>query len=209
MSNTPADTDYLDQTVLDDSIMALLGFINYSWAQLDLISSGAFAGLLKLDPVELGITIGRIETHVKIAKMQSIARHRRDKKMAGSLSKVKKDLTRLRPTRNAVTHGTYIGKSGQGELCFKLPAEFIVEETQDTAHQLFIFTVAELKQHILDITEVAVTLRREFDSEEMHELFGLPSRVRRSPISLGPMIRRHLGARWRAAISAKRPSAIR
>ena len=170
--------DLVDQTVPDDTIFSLLGWVNFSWAQLDLISSGAYSSMLALSPVEVGITIGRIETETKIAKMRSIARHRGNKELAATLFDVKKELTRLRPTRNAVTHGAYIGKSGQGELCFKLPAEFIVEDGQDTAQELFVFGVDELKTHIMEVTAIAITLRVTFDTEEMRKLFDLPSRVR-------------------------------
>jgi hypothetical protein len=89
----------------NDGILAPLGWVNFSWAQLDLISSGAYPGLLALSPVEVGITIGRIETEAKIAKGRSIARHRRNKELVTTLTHVKKELARLRPTRNAVTHG--------------------------------------------------------------------------------------------------------
>jgi hypothetical protein len=170
--------ELLDQTAPDNSILALLGEVNYNWAQLDLISSGAYASLLALNPVEVGITIGRIETEAKIAKMRSIARHRRNNPMAKALFSVKKELARLRPTRNAVTHGAYIGKSGKGELFFKLPAEFIVDDGQDTAQELFVFTIEELQQHVMDIAKIALTLRKQFDTPEMRKLFDLPSRVR-------------------------------
>jgi hypothetical protein len=176
-------SDYLDQTAPDNTILALLGSVNFTWAQLDLISSGALASLLKIDPAELGITIGRIETQAKIGKMHSIVRHRRDKKLAILLADAKKELTRLRPTRNAVTHGAYIGKSGKGELCFKLPAEFIVDDGQDTAQELFVFTSKELEKHVMDVTKVAIILRNKFDSEEMRKLFDLPGRVRPTSVA--------------------------
>jgi hypothetical protein len=81
--------------------------------------------------------------------------------------------------RNAVTHGAYMGKSNRGELCFRLPAEFIIDEGDDTAHKMFVFTISELQQHIVDITKLAVALINEFDVTEMHKLFDLPTRVRR------------------------------
>jgi hypothetical protein len=176
-----SNPEFVDQTVPDDRILALLGWVNFTWAQLDLISSGAYASLLALSPVEVGITIGRIETEAKITKMRSIARHRRNKAMAATLLSVKKELTRLRPTRNAVTHGAYVGKSAKGELFFKLPAEFLVDDGQDTAQELFVFSVEELQKHIMEVTAVAITLRKEFDTEEMRKLFDLPSRVRPTP----------------------------
>jgi len=177
-----SEAEVIDSTAPDNNIITLLGHINYAWAQLDLISSGAFAGMLKLNPIELGITIGRIETQAKIGKMHSIARHRRNKEQAALLAKLKRELTQLRPTRNATTHGAYIGTTGVGELLFKLPAEFIVDDVEDTAQELFVFTVKELEQHVMDVTRIALTLRAHFDSEEMQKLFALPSRVRRGRV---------------------------
>jgi hypothetical protein len=83
-------SNVLDQSAPDDSVYTLLGAVNFTWAQLDQISSGAYASLLKVDPIEFGITIGRIETQAKIGKMHSIARHRRDKKRAATLAEIKK-----------------------------------------------------------------------------------------------------------------------
>ena len=109
-------SNLLDQSAPDDSVYTLLGKVNFTWAQLELISSGAYASLFKVDPIELGITIGRIETRAKIGKLHSIARHRRDKKRAATLAEIKKALSKLRSTRNAVTHGAYMGKSAQGDF---------------------------------------------------------------------------------------------
>jgi len=148
-----SDSDYVDTTAPDAAFYALLGEVNYYWAQLDLVSSAAFAVLLKLDPAELGITIGRIETQAKINKMHAICRHRRNKDLAAFLANIKNELARLRPARNAVPHGAYIGKSNQGEFCFRLPAEFIVAEDEQTAHEMFVFTVFELQQHIMDVAK--------------------------------------------------------
>ena len=173
-----SDPEYLDQTTPDDGILALLGWVNFTWAQLDLISSGAYASLLALSPVEVGITIGRMETEAKIAKRRSIARHRRNKELVTTLTHVKKELARLRPIRNAVTHGAYIGKAGTDELFFRLPAEFLVDDGHDTAQELFVFTVPELQKHVMEVTKVAIILRNEFDSAEMRKLFDLPTRVR-------------------------------
>ena len=61
-----SDEEYLDTRAPDIAFYALLGQVNYVWAQLDAVSSAAFASLLNLDPAELGIAIGRIETQAKI-----------------------------------------------------------------------------------------------------------------------------------------------
>ena len=170
--------DFLDQSAPSVQTLALLGAINFTWAQLDLISSAAFAALLKIDPVELGITLGRVETRAKIIKMHHVARHRRDKETAKSLSEVKKELARLRPARNATTHGSYLGKTNKGELLFKIPAEFIIDDGADTAHELYVLTISELQQHIVDTTKVATGLMSAFPRAELEKLFYLRSRVR-------------------------------
>lgn len=170
--------ELLDQSAPDHSMYGLLGEISHAWAQLDLISSGAFACFLKLDPAEAGIVIGRIETQAKIAKMHQIARHRRETQMATFLSKTKKELTRLRPMRNALTHGAYVGKSANGELFFRMPAEFMVEDNYETAHELFVYEIPEIQQHVMDVTRVAISLLQHFPRQEMQKLFDLPLRVR-------------------------------
>jgi hypothetical protein len=109
-------------------VLGLMGRVNYAWAQLDLISTAAFASLLNLDPVELGMAIGRIETQAKIEKMREISRHRGADELSAFFANIKSQLKRLRPDRNAVTHGAYMGKTHKGELCFRLPAAFIVAE---------------------------------------------------------------------------------
>jgi hypothetical protein len=72
-----SDNDHLDTTAPDKIFYALLGEVNY------------VAVLLNLDPVELGITIGRIETQAKISKMLSIVRHRRKDDLSTFLANIK------------------------------------------------------------------------------------------------------------------------
>jgi hypothetical protein len=168
----------VDQSAPDASTLALFGEVNFTWAQLDLIVSGALATLLKIDPAELALILGRLESKDKIARMHSIVRHRRDKKLSSLLADLKKEVTCMRPLRNAITHGVYIGKTDAGEVLFKLPADFILDDNQETAHQLFVCTIDELQQHIMYTTRVAVILRTEFDSEDMRRLFQLPVRAR-------------------------------
>jgi hypothetical protein len=71
-----------------------------------------------------------------------------------------------------------MGKSAQGELVIKLPAEFIVDEGLDTAQGLFVFTISEIEQHIVEVTKLAMKFMDEFDSAEMQKLFDTPGRVR-------------------------------
>ena len=97
---------------------------------------------------------------------------------AATLTEIKKDLSKLRPTRNAVTRGAYLGKSAQGEMFIKLPAEFIVDERLDTAQELFAFTISEIERLIVEVTKIAMKFMDEFDSAEIQKLFDTPGRVR-------------------------------
>ena len=109
--------------------------------------------------------------------MHAIARHRRNDDLSGFLTNIKSELNRLRPIRNAVTHGAYEGSTNQDELCFRLSAEFIVAEDAQTAQKLFVLTVAELQQHVIDIAKIAVSLSSKFNIREMRDL---PTRVRQT-----------------------------
>jgi len=174
--------EYLDETPADAALLSMFGSVNYAWAMLDLVSSAAFGALLKIDPSELGIIIGRLETQGKINKMHLIARHRRNKKIAEALAPFKKDLADLRPTRNAITHGVYVGKTAKTELLFKLPAEFIVDEDEETAQGLFVTTPSDLAGHITEVAKITTTLITLFEmEEEMRKFLDMRSRTRAKP----------------------------
>ena len=172
-----SDEEYLDTRAPDIAFYALLGQVNYVWAQLDAVSSAAFASLLNLDPAELGIAIGRIETQAKIERMHAIARRRRNDDLSDLLTNIKSELNRLRPLRNAVMHGAYMGSANQDELCFRLSTDFIVAEDEQTAQKMFVLTIAELQQHVIDIAKIAASLSSKFDVREM---LDLPTRVRQT-----------------------------
>ena len=174
-----ANTEELDQTPADAVLLSLFGSVNHAWALLDLVSSAAFGALLKIDPSELGIIIGRLETQAKINKMHLIARHRRNKKIADALAPFKKDLADLRPMRNAIIHGVYIGKTKNDELCFRLAAEFIVDDGEETAHELFVVTPSDLAGHIAEVLRITATLINLFEIDAMRKLLDLRARTRR------------------------------
>jgi len=76
-----------------------------------------------------------------------------------------------------------MGKTNKGELCFRMPAEYVVDDGQDTAHELHVVTIQELADHILKVTQCAAALSTLFDIQEMRKLFDLPSRVRQKGAS--------------------------
>ena len=111
--------------------------------------------------------------------MHEILRHRGADELSAFFANIKSQLKRLRPDRNPVTHGAYMGKSNQGELCFRLPTAFILAEGEQTSQKMFVFTVPQLKQHIVDITKIAISLLNKFDYQEMCKLLDLQTRAPR------------------------------
>src|SRR5437660_2949789 len=107
--------------------------------------------------------------------MHEISRHRGADELSAFFANIKSQLKRLRPDRNAVTHGAYMGKTHQGELCFRLPAAFIVAEGEQTTQRMLVFAVPQLKQHIVDITKIAISLLNKFDYQEMRKFLDLPA----------------------------------
>ena len=105
------------------------------------------------------------------------AGRRRNDDLSDLLTNIKSELNRLRPLRNAVTHGAYMGSANQDELCFRLSTDFIVAEDEQTAQKMFVLTIAELQQHVIDIAKIAASLSSKFDVREM---LDLPTRVRQT-----------------------------
>ncbi len=56
-------------------LLLAIGTINYDWAQLDSFISGAYVFTLGIDPIEAGITIGRLDSRAKVEKLKKIYRH--------------------------------------------------------------------------------------------------------------------------------------
>jgi hypothetical protein len=61
--------------------------------------------------------------------MQQILKHRRDPRKAAVMKKAKELIEGLRPLRNTITHGRYIGKTAKDEFIFVLPGSKPISRT--------------------------------------------------------------------------------
>ena len=67
------------------------------------------AALLSIDKFEFTILIGKIEFPTKLAKLDQILSHRKDKPRLTFVRELKTEMDDLRGDRNALTHGVYQG----------------------------------------------------------------------------------------------------
>src|SRR5215208_5825475 len=139
-------------------LMIALGTINFIWAQLDAIVSGALYSLMSVDPVEFGVIVGRLETQAKVGKMLKILRHRRDKPRIAVVISMKGELEELRPLRNAVTHGYYLGHTASDEYLWTLTADHIISEAAASANELFVAEPNDLASHGLRVGALATEI---------------------------------------------------
>jgi hypothetical protein len=137
MNSDPDDANLIDDDLPPDVLLAI-GQITTTWAQFDAFISAAFFSILNIDPVDFGIIVGRTESPTKLGKMQQIFKHRRDPRKAAVMKKAKELIEGLRPLRNTLTHGRYIGKSTKEEFIFILPAEFVIGEEVPTANEMVV-----------------------------------------------------------------------
>lgn len=144
---------------------------------LDAVTSAAYVAVLKGDPVEIGVTLGQLETIPKINKLQTIFKYRKDVEKAKSLRTVAKELDKLKPLRNAVTHGWYLGESQHGELLYALLPHFVVED-DFAGTSFFCVTKPDIDLHLKKLIECLGIVFHLVDPKELRKLFDLPSRSR-------------------------------
>lgn len=156
---------------------ALWGTINHAWAMLDVSISGAFCNIMNIDVVELGIVVGRLDPEAKLAKMQKILLHRKEKTKATQIGAILKTLNKLKPERNAITHGNYLGTTKRFEMCFNLTADFLVSENTPSANSMVVITVHEMMDHGKKVQAAAMKLLTDFGGKRLDELLRLPSRT--------------------------------
>jgi len=159
-------------------LMTILGYINHVWSQLDGLVSGALYSLMSVDPIEFGVIVGRLETQAKVGKMLKILRHRRDKPRIAVVISMKGELEELRPLRNAVTHGYYLGHTASDEYLWTLTADHIISEAAASANELFVAEPNDLASHGLRVGVLAQCIIDNFDGAKLSELLNLPTRVR-------------------------------
>jgi hypothetical protein len=153
------------------------GTINYVWAQVDVASTGALCSVLDIDGVEFGIVIGKLETEAKLSKIRKILIHRNNITQADKVESLRKILEKLRPTRNAITHGSYVGSSKELERFFSLPTEFLVGDGQECANALHVLKFSDVNDHVEGVVRVVTTLVEEFKGERLSALLSLPVRA--------------------------------
>jgi hypothetical protein len=164
-----------------DDVVTTIGVITITWAQFDSFVSAAFFSILNIDPVEFGIIIGRAESPAKLNKMHQIFKHRGEFTKAKVMKDAKALTEDLRPLRNALTHGRYIGRTSKDEFFFVLPADFVIEESTPTANELVVVTRLDLELHLKRLISVLGRTMQEFDPAKTGPLFALPGRQRLKP----------------------------
>ncbi|MDH3195063.1 MAG: hypothetical protein OEL78_01975 [Hyphomicrobiales bacterium] len=160
------------------ALLLSIGWVNHSWAQLDAIISAVYVSTLNLDPVEAGITIGRIETRAKVEKLKKIYRHRKNKRAESIFTAISKTLDKERNLRNALTHGNYMGQTKKGEYIWIILPAFIVDDSF-SGNEMFVSDDDKIMEHSKIIISLCGQLLEIFDPKEMRKLFDLPSRVRK------------------------------
>jgi hypothetical protein len=151
--------------------------VQLAWANLDAFVSAAFVAALSGDPVEIGITLGRLETKAKLEKLKKIFRHRGNLAIVETLTEVGKEVEALRELRNAITHGFYLGYSRQAEFAWSILPEFVLNPG-DAGTQLFLTTPREMIEHTQRVIALSEKVAGCFGEKELRRLFELPSHVR-------------------------------
>jgi hypothetical protein len=175
MTDSPEDYLHLQAPPLE--MLSLWGSVNFCWAMLDVIITGAFCTIMDMDVVELGITIGRLDQEAKLARMIKILNHRKDHERAALLKSYLSELNPMKEHRNAITHGYYIGTTARGEMCFVLMADFRVGEGQPSANKMIVLTADDCGKEGLRLHEITLDLHKRFGGKRMLELLSLPARV--------------------------------
>lgn len=180
--------ELISQELPPPQVRDIIGMINLAWPILEEQTSSAIFGLLKIDDVELRILLGRTEIIPRLGKLIDILRHRKDARR-GSIKKLQDALIELRPTRNALAHGFYMGQSNLGEYLIGVPADLIFDEEIDTAYKMRAFTARSLMGHLQAVTDLISVIPKHFDFAEMQKLpsaqFRIPSDLRVDPPGKG------------------------
>ena len=132
---------------------------------------------MEIDEKELTILAGRLEIIPKLKKIELILQHRNDKARLAFVGSLLSRVEKIRPDRNAITHGVYKGKSKSGEYFFLLTADLLFEEERATAYKFRPFTHPMLSQHIRDTVAIATDLPQHFDVAKMLKLHSGQFRV--------------------------------
>ena len=160
-----------------EQLYSAIGQINFAWSILDALVSAAFVATLGGDAVEIGVTLGRLETKAKVEKLKKIYRHRKSTSKVKALTHMAQEIEALKVLRNAITHGFYLGRSDQNEYCWSILPEFVITD-ESSANELFVATPQQMLDHAQRISLLATIVYQHFDKAELRKLFDVPSRVR-------------------------------
>jgi hypothetical protein len=176
MNDAGDDADTLDPSP-DKLILTYLGTITMAWSMVEAIVSAALFSKLNLDEIEFTLLLGRLEVLPKLQKLNQILTHLKDVEGEKLTSDIYKRVEKLRPDRNALTHGVYQGRSGRGEYAFYLTADILFEDGQPPAKTMRVFTSDTLEKHVNQVNEIFLTIQSAFDGPKLRKLQGGSFRV--------------------------------
>ena len=169
------DSEPLNENPPSQELLAEWGAINYIWASLDTWVTGALASVLNADVVEVGILIGQLESVAKLKTICRLLKHRRDARVK-EINTVINVVETLRPLRNAITHGHYLGSTSKKVVVFTIPTQFLIGDNP-TASAMFVIYPSEATKHFERVVECIYKIIALFGFEKRHELLSLPNRV--------------------------------
>jgi hypothetical protein len=162
---TKAKSERMDQSPPDAALLQLLGYVTLAWSTVDEMLTAALFSLLSIDKFEFTILIGKIEFPTKLAKLDQILSHRKDKPRLKFVQKLKTEMDNLRGDRNALTHGVYQGKSDRGEFFFMVPLDIIFDKGyDDPAYKLRVFTLRTISDHVEKALAIGTDIAKHFDA---------------------------------------------
>jgi hypothetical protein len=170
-----AEDEEMSEEKLDSKptpeFLSILGAINLFWASMEVYAAAALFSLLEINESDFTILVGRSDIVPKFEKIKLILEHRKDPRLQRAKEFVS-ELKRLRPDRNAITHGHYQGETTRGEYIFFLMADAMIDDEEGGVRKMRIFTEKELADHCSKTVNLLLNeIKRLFDNAKMRELF--------------------------------------
>jgi hypothetical protein len=127
-----------------------------------------------IDPVEFGVLVGRIELEAKLQRIYKIFTHRKRNREAKKIKKFIKHVEKLKPQRNAIVHGYYVGL-GENGMEFILTTDFMISDNALTGVKRVTIDVDDLVKHNYILVELLKILVKIAKPKRLNELFSLPA----------------------------------
>lgn len=169
---TEEHKDILNRESPPQDILIAFGAINLVWARLDAIASACLCALLDISAAEFIIVTGQLDTTAKLRRVKKLFSISGDPRITLINEAIGK-LERLRPERNALTHGFYIGMTSDEKILINIYTEYSVD-TQGV--RLIILTKEEINSHVQTIVDISISLLNAFEQEKLKKLLYQPSR---------------------------------